>query len=120
MTTCSAKWCVRAAFRKSWRPLRENHCPVSEHSSRGCRNWAGQMAATCNRLPLEVSVEFDDDAEHRRLRGGSLCGQLLALGIRVLGVHVTTAYLPIEAEPDRLREVDGIGPVRAGRIIAAW
>ena len=26
----------------------------------------------------------------------------------------------IEAEPDRLREVDGIGSVRAGRITAAW
>jgi exodeoxyribonuclease V alpha subunit len=26
----------------------------------------------------------------------------------------------IEAEPERLREVDGIGPVRAGRITAAW
>src|SRR6266581_4276536 len=26
----------------------------------------------------------------------------------------------IEAEPDRLQEVDGIGPVRAGRITAAW
>jgi exodeoxyribonuclease V alpha subunit len=26
----------------------------------------------------------------------------------------------IEAEPDRLREVDGIGPVRASRITAAW
>src|SRR6266567_7843206 len=26
----------------------------------------------------------------------------------------------IAAEPDRLREVDGIGPVRAGRIMAAW
>jgi exodeoxyribonuclease V alpha subunit len=26
----------------------------------------------------------------------------------------------IEAEPDRLRKVDGIGPVRAGRIVAAW
>ena len=26
----------------------------------------------------------------------------------------------IEAQPDRLREVDGIGPVRARRIIAAW
>jgi exodeoxyribonuclease V alpha subunit len=26
----------------------------------------------------------------------------------------------IEASPDRLREVDGIGPVRAGRIVAAW
>jgi exodeoxyribonuclease V alpha subunit len=26
----------------------------------------------------------------------------------------------IEAEPNRLREVDGIGAVRAGRITAAW
>jgi exodeoxyribonuclease V alpha subunit len=26
----------------------------------------------------------------------------------------------IEAEPDRLREVDGIGPVRATRIATAW
>src|SRR5271170_6869948 len=26
----------------------------------------------------------------------------------------------IEAQPDRLREVDGIGPVRATRIVAAW
>src|SRR5260221_1226933 len=26
----------------------------------------------------------------------------------------------IEAEPDRLRQVDGIGPVRAQRITAAW
>ena len=26
----------------------------------------------------------------------------------------------IEANPDRLREVEGIGPVRAGRIVAAW
>jgi exodeoxyribonuclease V alpha subunit len=26
----------------------------------------------------------------------------------------------IEAQADRLREVDGIGPVRAGRITAAW
>jgi hypothetical protein len=26
----------------------------------------------------------------------------------------------IEATPDRLREVDGIGPVRAASILAAW
>jgi exodeoxyribonuclease V alpha subunit len=26
----------------------------------------------------------------------------------------------IEVKPDRLREVDGIGPIRAGRITAAW
>ncbi len=30
------------------------------------------------------------------------------------------AFDVIEAEPDRLREVAGIGPVRAGRITAAW
>jgi exodeoxyribonuclease V alpha subunit len=37
---------------------------------------------------------------------------LRAFGERVFDV--------IEAEPDRLQEVDGIGPVRAGRITAAW
>jgi exodeoxyribonuclease V alpha subunit len=26
----------------------------------------------------------------------------------------------IEAEPHRLNEVSGVGPVRAGRIVAAW
>src|SRR4030095_2620511 len=37
--------------------------------------------------------------------------------VRVFGDKV---FDIIEAEPDRLREVDGIGPVRAGRITAAW
>ena len=37
---------------------------------------------------------------------------LRAFGERVFDV--------IEAEPDRLREVDGIGPVRASRIAVAW
>jgi hypothetical protein len=38
--------------------------------------------------------------------------ELRAFGDKVFDV--------IEAEPDRLREVDGIGPVRASRIDAAW
>lgn len=37
--------------------------------------------------------------------------------VRAFGQKV---FDTIEAEPDRLREVDGIGPVRAGRITAAW
>jgi exodeoxyribonuclease V alpha subunit len=37
--------------------------------------------------------------------------------VRIFGEKV---FDVIEAEPDRLREVDGIGPVRAGRITAAW
>ena len=39
-------------------------------------------------------------------------GLLRAFGEKVFDV--------IEAQPGRLREVDGIGPVRAGRITAAW
>src|SRR5213082_3799970 len=31
-----------------------------------------------------------------------------------------TVFDVIEQEPDRLREVDGVGPMRAGRITAAW
>jgi exodeoxyribonuclease V alpha subunit len=38
--------------------------------------------------------------------------KLLRVGEKVFDV--------IEAQPDRLREVDGIGPVRAARITAAW
>jgi exodeoxyribonuclease V alpha subunit len=37
--------------------------------------------------------------------------------VRVFGERV---FDVIEAEPDRLREVDGIGPVRASRITAPW
>ena len=37
--------------------------------------------------------------------------------VRVFGEKV---FDVIEAQPDRLREVDGIGPVRANRIVTAW
>jgi exodeoxyribonuclease V alpha subunit len=37
--------------------------------------------------------------------------------VRIFGDKV---FDVIEAQPDRLREVGGIGPVRAGRIAAAW
>jgi exodeoxyribonuclease V alpha subunit len=37
--------------------------------------------------------------------------------VRVFGDKV---FDVIEAQPDRLLEVDGIGPVRAGRITVAW
>jgi exodeoxyribonuclease V alpha subunit len=37
--------------------------------------------------------------------------------VRIFGDKV---FDVIEAQPDRLQEVDGIGPVRAGRIAAAW
>ncbi len=39
---------------------------------------------------------------------------------KLLRAFADKVFDVIEAEPDRLREVDGIGPIRAGRIAAAW
>ncbi len=39
---------------------------------------------------------------------------------KLLRAFADKVFDVIEAEPDRLWEVDGIGPVRAGRITAAW
>ena len=36
------------------------------------------------------------------------------------GARLWRQGVQLEATPDRLREVDGIGPVRANRILAAW
>src|SRR5438105_2572074 len=52
---------------------------------------------------------FGHDPGHRPVFAKKL---LRAFGEKVFDV--------IEAEPDRLREVDGIGPVRASRIVGAW
>ena len=52
-------------------------------------------------------------SEHCGSHAGSYAKKLLrAFGEKVFDI--------IEATPDRLREVDGIGPVRASRITAAW
>jgi exodeoxyribonuclease V alpha subunit len=51
------------------------------------------------------------------IRGiGPIYAKKLVL-VRVFGERV---FDVIEAQPDRLREVDGIGPVRANRIVTAW
>jgi exodeoxyribonuclease V alpha subunit len=39
---------------------------------------------------------------------------------KLLRAFGNTVFDVIEAEPDRLQEVDGIGPVRASSIMAAW
>jgi len=39
---------------------------------------------------------------------------------KLLRAFADKVFDVIEAQPGRLREVDGIGPVRAGRITAAW
>ena len=75
-------------------------CLITRH----CRS-----IATAARHREEVPVIRNDP----RHRGPAYARKLLhAFGDKVLDI--------IEATPDRLREVDGIGPVRANRITAAW
>jgi exodeoxyribonuclease V alpha subunit len=54
------------------------------------------------------------------LASGMIRGIGLVYAKKLLRAFGEKVFDVIEAEPDRLREVDGIGPVRASRIAAAW
>ncbi len=54
------------------------------------------------------------------LGSGAVKGIGPALAARLVGVFATDVFRVIEESPERLREVDGIGPVRAAHITAAW
>src|SRR5437016_4806872 len=60
------------------------------------------------------------DGIERYLASGMIRGIGPVYAKKLLNAFSEKVFDVIEAEPDRLREVDGIGPVRAGRIIAAW
>src|SRR5262245_55538428 len=62
------------------------------------------------------SVRSSIPSMRRRGRILPACPQM---GTKCLGSSQSRSR-GLEAEPDRLREVDGTGPVRAGRITAAW
>jgi len=70
---------------------------------------------------LSAHLGADDDRKHREiprfrmLRSiGPVCAGKM---VRAFGAKV---FDVIEADPDRLREVTGIGPMRAKRIADAW
>jgi exodeoxyribonuclease V alpha subunit len=54
------------------------------------------------------------------LGSGMIRGIGPVYGKRLVRAFGEAVFDVIEAQPDRLREVDGIGPKRAGRIIAGW
>src|SRR5215472_7682167 len=60
------------------------------------------------------------DGIERYLASGMIRGIGPVYAKKLLNAFSEKVFDVIETEPDRLREVDGIGPVRAGRIIAAW
>src|SRR5262249_53663546 len=69
---------------------------------------------------LKTSMPTSVDGIERYLASGMIRGIGPVFAKKLLNAFSEKVFDVIEAEPDRLREVDGIGPVRAGRIITAW
>jgi exodeoxyribonuclease V alpha subunit len=69
---------------------------------------------------LKTSTPTSNEGIEKYLASGMIRGIGPVYAKKLLHVFGNKVFDVIEAEPDRLQEVDGIGPVRAGRITAAW
>jgi exodeoxyribonuclease V alpha subunit len=69
---------------------------------------------------LRTSAPTSVEGIEKYLASGMIRGIGPAYAKRLLRAFGEKVFDVIEAEPGRLREVDGIGPVRAAGIVAAW
>ena len=69
---------------------------------------------------LRTSAPTSVDGIEKYLSSGMIRGIGPVYAKKMIKAFGEKVFDIIEAEPDRLREVDGIGPVRAQRITAAW
>jgi exodeoxyribonuclease V alpha subunit len=69
---------------------------------------------------LRTSMPTSVDGIERYLSSGMIRGIGPVYAKKLVRIFGEKVFDVIEAEPARLREVEGIGPVRAGRITAAW
>ncbi len=69
---------------------------------------------------LKTSAPTSLDGIEKYLASGMIRGIGPVYAKKLMRAFGDKVFDVIEAEPDRLREVDGIGPVRANRIAAAW
>ncbi len=69
---------------------------------------------------LKVTPPTTLDGIERYLGSGMIRGIGPAYAKRLVKSFGEVVFEVIEADPDRLREVEGIGPVRAARIAAGW
>src|SRR5271165_5871788 len=69
---------------------------------------------------LKTSAPNSVEGIEKYLASGMIRGVGPVYAKKLLRAFGEKVFDVIEAEPDRLREVDGIGPVRASRIAAAW
>jgi exodeoxyribonuclease V alpha subunit len=69
---------------------------------------------------LKTSEPTTIEGIEKYLASGMIRGIGPAYAKKLLRAFGEKVFEVIESQADRLREVDGIGPVRAGRIVAAW
>jgi exodeoxyribonuclease V alpha subunit len=69
---------------------------------------------------LRTSPPTSADGIEKYLSSGMIRGVGPVYAKKLVGFFGEKVFDVIEATPDRLREVDGIGPVRAASILAAW
>jgi exodeoxyribonuclease V alpha subunit len=69
---------------------------------------------------LRTSTPTSVDGIEKYLSSGMIRGIGPVYAKKLVRVFGDKVFDVIEAQPDRLREVDGIGPVRAQRIVTAW
>ncbi len=69
---------------------------------------------------LKTSAPTSVEGIEKYLASGMIRGIGPVYAKKLLRAFGDKVFDVIEAQADRLREVDGIGPVRAGRITAAW
>src|SRR5262249_31680793 len=69
---------------------------------------------------LKTSAPTSVEAIEKYLASGMIRGIGPGYAKKLLRAFGEKVFDVIEAAPDRLQEVDGIGPIRAGRITAAW
>src|SRR5246127_4762332 len=69
---------------------------------------------------LKTSTPTSIEGIEKYLASGMIRGIGPVYAKKLLRAFGEKVFDVIEAEPDRLREVGGIGPVRASRIVAAW
>lgn len=69
---------------------------------------------------LKTSAPTTAEGIEKYLASGMIRGIGPTYAKRMVKAFGDKVFDVIEAEPDRLKEVDGIGPIRAQRIVSAW
>src|SRR6516164_4954622 len=90
-----------------------------DHGNRGVGQRPHARTAIQGAVPADLRPHLHEGIE-KYLSSGMIRGIGPVYAKKLVRAFGDKVFDVIEAEPDRLREVDGIGPVRAGRITTAW